>query len=159
MSSILDPLVTDGTQRPVCRVIRQGDTDSVIYSYWSDAEFATPLDISAWRVSVVAVERLLCRIVDGEAGASVAGPYLPFAAPDATPAAGPADFGVTQPAPNSNSYAVRYPPDIWPWPIALPNALARRPQDPLVVVRTAVAKGEDIQRVPLLLAVRSGGLA
>ena len=158
MSSILDPLVSDSTQRPVCRIVRQGDADQVIYSYWQDADLNEPLDISAWTVRVVAVERLLCRIVDSEDGASVVGPYDPFTPPDdeSPPAATAADFTVSKPA--ANSYAVFFPAHAWPWPIALPNPLARRAQDPLLVVRTAIDKGGSIERVPLLLAFRSGGV-
>lgn len=158
MSSILDPLVSDATQRPVCRIVRQGDADQVIYSYWSDADFSTPIDISAWTVAVVAVERLLCRIVDDGDDATVVGPYEPFTPPDddSPPAAATADFTVSKPS--ANSYAVAYPATCWPWPIALPNPLARKPQDPLLVVRTSIDKGTAIERVPLLLAFRSGGV-
>lgn len=173
MSSILDPLVVDSTQRPVCRIVRQGSADEVVYSHWLDDALTKPRDISAWTVSVVAVERLLCRIVDGAAGAEVHGPYAPFAPPDPQPepatgtrfpAAGPNDFAVVDPAdgrfPDHNAYAIRFPATVWPWPIGLPDPRSRSPRDPLVVVRTAIAKGGGVvERVPLLLAVRSGGLA
>lgn len=163
MSSILDPLVSDATQPVVCRIVRQFDSDVVIYAFFDDAEFQQPQDISAWGVSVVDVERRLCRIVDGPA---IQGPYKPFAPPailasaattlgiDAPAAA--ADFAVTRPAPNA--YAVAYPPNAWPWPIAA-HPLSRQPTDPLLVVRIALDKGAGVvQRAPLLLAFRSEDL-
>ena len=166
MSSILDPLVSDATPRPVCQIVRQFDADLVVYSHFEDDGFSQPLDISSWGVAVADVERRLCRIVDGPDGPDVQGPYPPFAAPAALApaatalgidaAAGAADFAVSRPA--ANAFAVRYPPNAWPWPIA-PNPLARRPSDPLLIVRIAIDKGGGTaQRTPLMLAFRSEDL-
>ena len=164
MSSILDPLVVDSTQRPVCRIVRQFESNSVVYALFEDAEHKVPKDISEWRVRVVDVERLTCRIVDGAEGAGIEGPFLPFEIPDGPdgPAyAAAADFGagLLPPEAPTHSYHVTYPPTLWPWPIAAPNPLARRPVDPLVVVRVEIRKpGGVVQRVPLLLAVRTSRL-
>lgn len=166
MSSILDPLVSDATPRPVCQIVRQFDADLVVYSYFEDDDFSRPLDISSWDVAVADVERRLCRIVDGPDGPDVQGPYPPFSAPaefaaeaaalgiDAVAAAG--DFAVSRPA--NNAYAVHYPPNAWPWRIAS-QPRSRQPSDPLLIVRVSIDKGAGVvQRVPLLLAFRSEDL-
>ena len=163
MSSILDALVSDSTQRPLCRIVRQFEANQVVYSVFEDAAHKVPRDISAWRVRVVEVERLTCRIVDGPDGAAIEGPFTPFSIPGDGPAyAGADDFGAAllpgPPAP-THSYYVAYPANAWPWAIALPNPLARRPVDPLLVVRVEIQKpGGVVQRAPLLLAVRTSRL-
>ena len=158
MSSILDALVSDSTQRPVCRIVRQFEANEVVYSFYEDSGHKVAKDISGWAVRVVDVERLTCRIVDSPDGPGIEGPFTAFAVPEDGPAyAAASDFSVARPS--ANSYAVAYPVQCWPWPIALPNPLARRPVDPLLVVRVEIAKGGGVvQRAPLLLAVRTSRL-
>lgn len=154
MSTFAQPLVQNTLPPPVVRVIRQFESDQVIFSHYANQR---PRDISAWRVRVVEIERKLCAYND--AGGSVAGPYAAFAAPAAPPGAAAADFAVTQPdavtaGGVANSYAIRYPADAWPWHIAA--AGGRLPTTPLVIVRVEIAlPGGIVHRRPFGLAIIS----
>lgn len=157
MSTFARPLIQNTLPPPVVRVIRQFESDQMIFSHYAAGEPLprTPRDISGWRAAVVEVERKLCAY-----NGSVTGPFAAFNAPAAPPGAAAGDFAVTQPgaitADNgvANSYAVRYPADAWPWPI--PASGGRLPTTPLVIVRVELTlPGGIVHRRPFGLAIIS----
>ena len=160
MSTLATPLIQNTVPAPVVRVIRQGDSANYISSYYRDDARSEPMDISDWRVTVVELERLLCRYVD--AGPQIEGPYAPFAAPSDPAGATARDFAVTQPGALTdrgvpNAWAVRYPANAWPWPIP---AVGRLATTPLLVVRVRLdLPGGIVQRRPFALAIISSDTA